>query len=86
MDCKREFDLGFWDCTKQKYAKAVSRGLDSRNNTCIPLDTSIKFTRLWIMYNVDTKKRFRQEKDKMVKETNLIKVPMDALSGIGEVC
>ena len=37
------------------------------------------------MYDVDAKKHFRQEIDKVVRKTNLIKVQMEALSGIGEV-
>ena len=38
-----------------------------------------------MMYNVDTHKRVRRGRYKLVRETKLIKVQMSAMSGIREV-
>ena len=85
VNYKRELALGFGDYVEAKDPKVVSQGSRSSTETCIAFYPAINFTGEWMIFNVETKKRVRRGNYKLVKETNLIKAQMNALSGIGEV-
>ena len=59
--------------------------MKERTESCVALFPAQNLSGSWVMHNLDSNKKVRRENYKLVRDTNLIKARMDALSRIGKV-